>query len=281
MDELLQQTIEWAAGNGREFALNIITAIVIFIVGRWAAGLIRKLLARGMRRAKVEETLIGFGTNIAYALILAFVVVAALGQLGVQTASFVAIIGAAGLAVGFALQGALGNFAAGVLLMIFRPFRAGDYVEAGGTAGTIEQIEIFQTRLMTPDNKLVVVPNGAITSGNIINHSAMDTRRCDLVIGVHYDADLARTKAILEEIVNSDDRVLEEPAPVIVVGELADSSVNFWVRPWCKTADLWPLRWDLLERIKNRLDQEGIVIPFPQMDVHFHKEDTPQAGAGS
>lgn len=272
MEELLQQTIDWAAGNGREFALNIVTAIAVFIIGKWAAGLVRKGLARGMRRAKVEETLIGFGTNIAYALILAFVVVAALGQLGVQTASFVAIIGAAGLAVGFALQGALGNFAAGVLIMIFRPFRAGDYVEAAGTAGTVEQIEIFQTRMKSPDNKVIIVPNAAITSGNITNYSAMDTRRCDLVIGVHYDSDLAKTKAVLTEIVTSDERVLKEPAPVIVVGELADSSVNFLVRPWCKSADFWALRWDLLERIKNRLDEEGIVIPFPQMDVHLFKE---------
>lgn len=275
MEALLQQTIDWAASNGREFALNIITAIAIFIVGRWAAGLLGKVLAKGMRRARIEETLIGFGTNIAYALILAFVVVAALGQLGVQTASFVAIIGAAGLAVGFALQGALGNFAAGVLIMIFRPFRAGDYVEAGGTAGTIEQIEIFQTRMKSPDNKVIIVPNGAITSGTITNYSAMDTRRCDLVIGVHYDSDLAKTKAILTEIVTGDERVLKEPEPVIVVGELADSSVNFWVRPWCKTEDFWGLRWDLLERIKNRLDEEGIVIPFPQMDVHLFKEAQP------
>lgn len=280
MEELVQQTIDWAAGNGREFALNIITAIAIFIVGRWAAGLVRKVLAKGMRRAKVEETLIGFGTNIAYALILAFVVVAALGQLGVQTASFVAIIGAAGLAVGFALQGALGNFAAGVLIMIFRPFRAGDYVEAAGTAGTIDQIEIFQTRMTSPDNKVIIVPNAAITSGNITNYSAMDTRRCDLVIGVHYDSDLARTKAVLQEIVTGDERVLKEPEPVIVVGELADSSVNFLVRPWCNSADYWALRWDLLERIKNRLDEEGIVIPFPQMDVHLFKEGASQP-AGS
>jgi len=275
MEELLSQTLTWAAANGREFALNIIAAIAIFVIGKWAAGLFRRLIVRLMRRARVEETLIGFGSNIVYALILAFVVVAALGQLGIQTASFVAIIATAGLAVGLALQGSLSNFAAGVLIILFRPFRAGDYVEAAGTGGTVEHIEIFQTRLKSPDNKVIVVPNAAITGGTIVNYSAMETRRCDLVIGVHYNSDLARVKTILQEILAGDERVLKDPEPVIVVGELADSAVNFWVRPWCKTADFWPLRWDLLERIKNRLDEEGIVIPFPQMDVHLFKEGQP------
>jgi small conductance mechanosensitive channel len=280
MDELLQQTMTWAASNGREFALNLVAALAIFVIGRWAAGLARRVLTKAMRRARVEETLVGFGANIAYALILAFVVIAAVGQLGVQTASFVAIIAAAGLAVGFALQGSLSNFAAGVLIMILRPFRVGDYVEAAGTGGTIEQIDIFLTRMITPDNKVIIVPNASITSGNITNYSAMDTRRCDLVIGVHYDSDLAKTKALLQEIVTSDERVLKDPEPVVVVGELADSAINFWVRPWCSTGDFWPLRWDLLERIKNRLDAEGIVIPFPQMDVHLYKEAPPSPASG-
>lgn len=272
MEELVNQTQAWLAANGREFALNIVTAVAIFLVGRWAAQGVRGVFAKGLRRARVEETLVGFGANIVYVLVLAFVLIAALGQLGVQTASFVAIVGAAGLAVGLALQGSLANFAAGVLIIMIRPFKAGDYVEAGGVGGTVDQIEIFQTRFITPDNKVIVVPNNAITSDSITNYSAMDTRRCDLVIGVHYDSDLAQVKSLLREIVESDERVLEEPEPVVVVGDLGASSVDFWVRPWCATSDYWPLKWDLQERIKNRLDSEGIVIPFPQMDVHLYRE---------
>ncbi|MGD8430254.1 MAG: mechanosensitive ion channel [Ectothiorhodospiraceae bacterium] len=272
MEELLNQSQAWLAANGREFALNIVTAIVIFYVGKWVAKLVRSISARVMQRAKVEATLVSFASNIIYTLIMAFVIVAALGQLGVQTASLIAVIGAAGLAVGLALQGSLANFAAGVMIILFRPFKKGDYVEAGGTAGTVDEIDIFQTRMTTPDNKVIIVPNNAITSGNITNYSAMEQRRVDLVIGVHYDSDLATVKGILTEIIEADERVLKDPAPVIVVGDLGASSVDFWVRPWCRTSDYWALRWDLLERIKNRLDQEGVVIPFPQMDVHFFQE---------
>ncbi|HKJ95453.1 MAG TPA: mechanosensitive ion channel domain-containing protein [Gammaproteobacteria bacterium] len=273
MHDLINQSQLWLAANGREFLLNVVAAVVVFVVGRWAAKLVRRVVVSLMRRARVEETLIGFGANIAYALIMAFVVIAALGQLGVQTASFVAIVGAAGLAVGLALQGSLANFAAGVLIILFRPFRVGDYIEAAGTSGTVNEIEIFQTRFTSPDNKVIIVPNAAITAGTITNYSALDTRRVDMVIGVHYDSDLATTKALLTEIVTSDERVLDEPAPVIVVGALADSSVNFLVRPWCKSSDYWGLLWDLNERIKNRLEEEGIVIPFPQMDLHVFREE--------
>lgn len=272
MEDLAAQSQAWLASNGRTLALNLVTAIAIFYIGRWVAGMVRGWSGRLMRRARVEETLIGFGSNIAYALLMAFVIIAALGQLGIQTATFVAIVGAAGLAVGLALQGSLANFAAGVLIIMQRPFKAGDYVEAAGIGGTVEEIEIFQTRFRTADNKIIVVPNNAVTSGAITNYSTMPTRRCDLVIGVHYDSDLAEVRRLIMDIVQSDDRVLSEPAPVVVVGELADSAINILVRPWVKSSDFWPLRWDLLERIKTRLDSEGVVIAYPQIEIHLRRE---------
>lgn len=272
MEDLVAQTQAWLALNGRELLLNIVTAVVIFYIGRWAAGMVRGFAGRVMRRARVEETLIGFGSNIVYALVMAFVIIAALGQLGMQTATFVAVVGAAGLAVGLALQGALANFAAGVLIIMQRPFRVGDYVEAAGIDGTVEEIEIFQTRFRTADNRIIVVPNGAVTSGAITNYSALATRRCDLVVGVHYDSDLAEVRRLIRELVEADERVLDEPAPVIVVGELADNAINILVRPWVNSADYWPLRWDLLERIKTRLESEGVVIAYPQMEIHLRRE---------
>jgi small conductance mechanosensitive channel len=224
-----------------------------------------------MTRRNVDDTIGSFASNLIYYLLLAFFVLAAIGQLGVQTTSFVAIIGAAGLAIGLALQGSLANFAAGFLMIIFRPFKVGDYIEGAGTAGTVEKIQIFTTQLRTPDNKTVIAPNASLTAGNIVNYSTKDTRRCDLVFGISYEDDIDKAKKILEELVAADERILKDPAPIIAVSELADSSVNFVVRPWVNGADYWNVYFSLMENVKKRFDEEGISIPFPQRDVHLYE----------
>lgn len=251
--------------------LAVLGALIILVVGRIVAGILRNLLRRVMTKSHVEPTLVSFFGNVAFVAMMVFVVIMALGQLGVQTTSFIAIIGAAGLAVGFALQGSLANFAAGVLLIIFKPFKVGDFIEAGGTSGIVEEIGIFTMELRTPDNKKVIVPNAKATSDNIVNYSAKDTRRVDMVFGVSYGDDLDKVRKVLEGVLAEDERILPEPAPVIVVLELADSSINFGVRPWVNSADFWGVYWDTLEKTKKRFDAEGITIPFPQQDVHLHK----------
>ena len=224
-----------------------------------------------MSRSNVDETLVTFVANLAYMGLMALVVISALGQVGVNTTSFAALIAAAGLAIGFALQGSLGNFAAGVMLILFRPFNVGDFIEAAGVAGVVEEVQVFATRMRTGDNKTIIVPNGQITGGSIINYSAKDTRRVDLVFGIGYSDDLQKAKAILNEIVSADERVLADPEPVIAVLELADSSVNFAVRPWVKTGDYWGVFFDLQEKVKLEFDRQGVSIPFPQTDVHLHQ----------
>jgi len=253
------------------YGLKVIAAIAIFVIGRYVAIAVRGVLRRALRKSAVDETLVTFVANVSYALLLAFVVIAALGQLGVQTASFVAVVGAAGLAIGLALQGSLANFAAGVLMIIFKPFKAGDYIEAGGIAGTVEGLNIFTTELKTPDNKKVIVPNAKITSDNIVNYSAKDQRRIDIVAGVSYRDDLDKVRQVLKGILDEDERILKDPAPTIGVLALADSSINFAVRPWVKTGDYWAVYFDTHEKIKKRFDAEGISIPFPQRDVHLYK----------
>jgi small conductance mechanosensitive channel len=253
------------------YGLKVIAAIAIFVIGRYVAIAVRGVLRRTLRKSAVDETLVTFVVNVAYTLLLAFVVIAALGQLGVQTASFVAVVGAAGLAIGLALQGSLANFAAGVLMIIFKPFKAGDYIEAGGIAGTVEGLSIFTTELKTPDNKKVIVPNAKITSDNIVNYSAKDQRRIDIVAGVSYRDDLDKVRQVLKGILDEDERILKDPAPTIGVLALADSSINFAVRPWVKTGDYWAVYFDTHEKIKKRFDAEGISIPFPQRDVHLYK----------
>ncbi|UCE68026.1 MAG: mechanosensitive ion channel [Candidatus Zixiibacteriota bacterium] len=224
-----------------------------------------------MKKGKVDATLTKFVTNISKIGLMTFVIISALGALGVQTASFIAIIGAAGLAVGFALQNSLANFASGVMLIIFRPFKSGDYVEAGGTSGSVEAIQIFNTTLKTPDNKMVIVPNSQITGDKIINYSTMDRRRIDLVFGIGYDDSIKRAKEILEKIIAEDERILKDPAPVIAVLELGDNSVNFAVRPWAKTSDYWAVYFDITEKVKLSFDENNISIPYPQRDVHIHQ----------
>jgi small conductance mechanosensitive channel len=251
------------------WGLKVIAALAIFIIGRWIAMLIRRIVRRVMERAKVERIITGFVSSIAYIALLAFVVIAALGQLGIQTTSFIAILGAAGLAIGLALQGSLANFAAGFLMIIFRPFKVGDFIEGAGVAGIVEEIQIFTTTLKTGDNKIIIVPNAKLSGDNITNYSTQETRRVDMTVGVAYDADLAHVKQVLNDIISKDERILAEPPPQVAVAELADSSVNFVVRVWTKTADYWPVKFDMTETIKNRFDAEGIGIPFPQREIHI------------
>ncbi|MGB5591186.1 MAG: mechanosensitive ion channel domain-containing protein, partial [Gammaproteobacteria bacterium] len=256
---------------GANFGLKLITALAIFVIGRWIARWISRVLEKGMNKAGTEHTLVVFLRNIVYVGLMVMVILAAVGQLGIQTTSFLAVLGAAGLAVGLALQGSLANFAAGVLIILFRPFKVGDFIEAGGVAGVVKAISIFTTTLHTGDNKAIIIPNAQVNSGTITNFSANETRRVDLVIGVSYSDDLDKVRSIIEGILAADERVLKDPAPTVAVMALADSSVNFTVRPWANASDYWGLYFDLQEQIKKSFDKEGISIPFPQRDVYVHQ----------
>lgn len=247
---------------------NILFAILIFIIGRWLTRMIVKFSRKLMEKTNVDPLLINFVASMLGGLLTLFVIIAALDQLGVNTTSLIALIGAAGLAVGLALQGTLANFASGVLLIVFKPFKVGDFIEAGGVAGVVEEIRIFSTIFRSGDNKELIVPNGQIFDGTIVNYSARNTRRIDLVIGIGYDADIKLAKDTLWDILNGDERILKDPAPVVAVSELADSSVNFVVRPWVNTADYWGVYWDTLEKVKLVFDEKDISIPYPQIDLH-------------
>jgi len=255
------------------WGIRIITALLIFIIGR----IILKQIIKGIRgmmgRLNLDPILINFLGNILYGLGLAMIVLASLEQLGVKTTSALAILGAAGLAIGLSLQSSLSNFASGVMLIIFRPFNVGDFIEAGGTTGVVEEITIFSTRLRTGDNRVVLVPNGSIYGGTIVNVSARDTRRIDLVFGIGYDDNIQQAKDIMMACMQEDDRILEDPAPAILVSELGESSIDFAVRPWVKTGDYWNVRSDLLQTIKERFDENGISIPYPQRDVHLIEQN--------
>jgi small conductance mechanosensitive channel len=255
------------------FGTNLAIAVAIFYIGKFVVNMIVRGLRKVMNARNVDKTLEVFLCNLVRVGLMAFVIIAAIGQLGIQTASLIGIFAAAGLAVGLALQGSLSNFAAGVLIVMFRPYRVGDFVEAAGIAGSVEQVQILTTVLKTPDNKQIIVPNSQIMDSIITNYSANDTRRVDLVIGVSYGDDLDKVRKTLEELVAADDRILKEPACTIAVSALADSSVNFVVRPWVATADYWNVYWDLTESVKKRFDELGISFPFPQQDVHLYKAD--------
>lgn len=255
------------------WGLKILLALIIFYVGRMVVGVIVNSIRKLLLAREMDDILVSFLTSIIRWVLLLFVIVAALSQLGINTTSLVALLGAAGLAIGLSLQSSLSNFASGVMLIIFRPFTKGDFVEAGGATGVVESISIFTTTMTTPDNKEVIVPNGSILSNNITNYSARDTRRVDMVFGISYDDDIRKAKQLLEEIIAADDRVLKEPEPVIALSELADSSVNFIVRPWVSTVDYWGLLWDTTETVKLKFDEAGISIPYPQMDVHVDKPE--------
>ncbi len=251
------------------FGLNLLAAIVIFFIGQWIAVFVRRLVRGLMSKANVDPTLASFVGNLTYYSVLAFAVIAALNRLGVQTASLIAILGAAGLAVGLALQGSLANFAAGVLIIIFRPFNVGDLIEAADVLGEVLDIQLFTTTLATLDNKQVIVPNSSLTGSNIINYTVRGKLRVDTVIGVAYEADIDQVRQVISEVLESDPLVLKEPTPTIAVMELGDSSVNFAVRPWAKPEDYWSVYFNVHENVKKRLDAAGISIPFPQRDVHL------------
>lgn len=254
--------------------LKIGAAALIFVVGMWLAKRLTRLAESMLQRSKLDETLIRFAGKILFAVLVTFVAIAALSQIGVQTASLIAVLGAAGLAVGLALQGSLSNFAAGVMIIGFRPFQKGDYVEAAGVSGSVDEVSIFTTTLLTPDNRKVIVPNAQITGDTITNYSAMPTRRLDLVFGIGYNDDMTKAKNVLENILKAENRVLKDPAPNIAVHELGDSSVNLICRPWVKKEDYWNLHWDLHETVKQAFDKEGISIPFPQRDMHIHNVES-------
>lgn len=268
-EERVDSIIAWATDNG----LKLLAAILIFVIGKWVVGKIRNAVKRAMEKKEVDPALVSFGTSILYYMLMIAVILAAVQQIGFQTTSLVAILGAAGLAVGLALQGSLSNFAAGVLIIMFRPFRIGDVIDAGGQVGSVKEIGVLVTIMASPDNKKLIVPNSAIMAGAITNITAHDTRRVDMSVGVSYSDDLDKVQNVILDVLSADERILKDPAPQVVVSELADSSVNFHVRPWSKKEDYWGVFFDFQKAIKQRLDKEGVSIPFPQQDVYMHTVD--------
>ncbi len=269
----MEETVNEVAGNLVTFVtswgLQVVGALALLIVGRWVASALRRGTRRGLEKGKVDPSLVPFFASMVYYTALAVVVIAVLNLFGIETTSLIAVLGAAGLAVGLALQGTLSNFSSGVMLLMFRPFRVGDYIEAAGTAGGVEEIGLFTTTLNTPDNVRILVPNSAIFGDTIKNYSANDTRRNDLVIGIGYGDDIGKAIDVIRNVIDADGRVLKDPAPVIAVSELGDSSVNLVVRPWCRKEDYWGLRFDLTRALKEQLEGSGCNIPFPQHDVHL------------
>jgi len=264
----LDKYSELALNMAVEYGLKILAAIAIFIIGKMIVRSITKVVASLMEKAKVDPTLTSFVSSTINMLLMIVVILAAVSELGVQTTSFVAILGAAGLAIGLALQGTLSNIGAAVLIIIFRPFKIGDFIEAGGATGTVDEISMFSTTISPLDNRLVIVPNSAIIGGNITNYSTKENRRVDLTFGIGYDDDLRLAKKVLLEILETDSRILKDPEPFVAVSELADSSVNFITRSWVKSEDYWDVYFDLIETVKLTFDECGISIPYPQMDVH-------------
>jgi len=268
MEKIIEMLTLWST----TYVIKIVAALLIFFIGKWLARMVTNLLTKLLDKKNIDATLIQFLDSILYYTFLIVVIIAAAGQLGINTTSFLTIVGAAGLAIGLALKDSLSNFASGFMLIMFHPFRVGDFVNAGGASGTVKSIDMFNTTIHTPDNQKVIVPNSKITSDVITNVTANDTRRVDMVIGIGYQDDILKAKTVLEGIIKDEKRVLENPATTIAVSELADSSVNFVVRPWVKTTDYWGVYFDLTEKIKITFDKEGISIPYPQQDVHLFSE---------
>ncbi len=262
---------KWLIAQGPDIAIKLLLALLTLLIGRVVAGALRKVLRRVLESREVDPTLSSFLGSIVYMAMMTMVVISALEVAGVGTTSFVAVLGAAGLAIGFALQDSLGNFSSGVMIIFFRPFKAGDFVEVAGISGVVLEVQIFATSLKTGDNKKIIVPNGSITGGTIINYSANDTRRIDMVFGIGYDDDIKQAKQLFERLLSEEKRILDDPAPLIAVSELAESSVNFILRPWVRSDDYWPVYYDLTERLKVECDRAGISIPFPQRDVHLNQ----------
>lgn len=261
-----------AVGLLTNWGVQVVGAIAVLILGRWVAGRLRKAALRGLERAEVDEALRPFLSGVAYYLAMIVTLIAVLGLFGVETTSLIAVLGGVSVGLSLAWQGTLSNFAAGMMLLIFRPFRPGHYVEVAGTAGSVQEIGMFSTLLATPDNVEITVPNSSIYGTIIKNYSANDTRRNDIVIGIAYTDDIGVAVSTIQKVLESDARVLKDPAPVVAVSELADSSVNLVVRPWCKSEDYWGLRFDLLRALKQELEGAGCNIPFPQTDVHLFQE---------
>lgn len=261
----------WISQNAIGWGMSIAIALAIFFIGKILARMLSKLLEKVLLRSGTNSLLVGFMVNISYAILIVAVVLAAVDSLGVNITSLLAIVGAAGLAVGLALKDSLSNFASGVMIIIFRPFATGDYITAGGTSGVVDEIGLFATLMHSGDNQRIIVPNSAILGGNIINTSALPTRRIDMVFGIGYDDNIGQARDIIMAILEADERILEDPAPSVSVGELAESSVNLKVRPWVMSGDYWSVKPDLLELIKVKFDEVGISIPYPQQDVHMHE----------
>ncbi len=268
----LDSVKEFLATKGVDYGLRVLAALAIFFIGKWVALILTNLIGRAMTKARIELTLVNFVKNVCYVGLIVFVAIAALSALGIQTAQFIAVIGAAGLAVGLALQGSLANFASGVLLIMFKPFKVGDFVELAGTKGTVQAVHIFNTVLNTLDNIRVTIPNAQVTGGSILNYTVNGTRRVDLVFGVSYGDDINKAKKVIEGVLADDARILKEPAPTVAVLALADSSVNFAVRPWVKPTDYWGVYFDVTAKVKLALESNGLTIPFPQRDVHMKNE---------
>ncbi|MCT7496657.1 mechanosensitive ion channel family protein [Aliarcobacter cryaerophilus] len=256
------------------YSISFVFALLIFFIGKWISKSVVKILGKALRKVGgVDETLVKFLENIVYYSLITAVILAALNKLGITTTSFLAILGAAGLAVGLALKDSLGNFASGVMIIIFKPFRVGDFVTAGGVTGSVSEVGIFNSVFVTGDNQRIVVPNSSITSGSITNVNAFDTRRVDLVVGISYDDDIKKAKDLLTNLLTSHEKILVDKGITVAVSELADSSVNFVVRAWVNTPDYWEVRFFLMENIKLVFDKEGITIPYPQQDVHHYNKD--------
>lgn len=258
---------------GIDFGIRALAAVAIFYIGRIVTRRIVNGVGKVMQAQEVDKILESFVGNLIYWAMMTFVIIAAINQIGVQTTSLIAVMGAAGLAIGLSLQGSLANFAAGVLIVMFRPYRVGDYIEAAGVSGTVVQVQILTTILKTGDNKQVVIPNGQIMGSIITNYSANDTRRVDLTIGVSYDDDLDKVRSTFQELIDAEERILKDPPPLIAVAELADSSVNFTVRIWVNSGDYSSVLYSMTEAIKKRFDKEGISFPYPQQDVHLIKSE--------
>lgn len=268
----ISKYIDAAAAYMAQYGLKVIAALVIFFIGKYAAKKIASLIKKLMQKANLEQTLVDFLENVVYFVLLAVVIIASLNAIGINTASFLAVFGAASLAIGLALKDSLSNIGAAVLIIVFRPFKVGDFVETAGASGTIEEINLFSTIMATPDNKTVTIPNSSIIAGNITNYSNKPTRRINLIFGIDYNDNLKLAKEILLQITKEDERVLSEPAPFVAVSELADNSVNFIFRVWVKTEEYWNVHFDMIEKVKLAFDANGISIPFPQMNVHVSKE---------
>ena len=256
-----------------DFGLRVLYAVLIIVIGRWVVKLLLKIIKSALEKTTVEETVRIFVVNLLNTLLMVIIFIAAINQLGIETTSIIAMLGAAGLAIGLSLQGSLANFAAGILIVIFKPYKVGDYIEAGSASGTVLDIQIFSTVLKTPDNKIVIVPNGAIMKDSVVNYTDQATRRVDIVASCGYEDDIDKVKEILKDILNQEDRILAEPEPRIAVSELADNSINFIVRPWVNSSDVLSVKYSILEQIKKRFDAEGISIPYPQRDVHIYNHD--------